>query len=461
MYGEALCTVFLLSLAGAAKILGVFMTTSHSHQIVFQPIWRELSLRGHQVTVYTPNPLNDPSLTNLTEIDLGFSNNVWKEKYLDSMMDATNSRRADYQKISEAFSSLFESQMSSPPMQDLIWNRNNETYDLFLVEFFYPGMYGFKDVYKCPMVGILSVPMTIAGASSIGMDKHPVLDPELLLAFATDLTFKERVISTVYNLLYKATMALSAEPKFNALARKYFGENSREPYKIAKEVSVVLGNSNFVTQNIKPVVPAFVDISGIHLQPEKPLPKDLKDLLDNAKEGVIYFSLGTNVKPYHMPKQKLQQFLDAFAELPYKVLWKAEGDIVHNRSNIVTRKWFPQQDILRHPNVRLFITQGGLQSIDESLQGKTPMLMIPFYADQFFNARKMIDNGVALSIDYEQFTKEELVDKIKKLTQDQKYKKAVTEMSTIAVDQPPTASRESRLVDRIRTETQRSCASEI
>ncbi|KAJ8951682.1 hypothetical protein NQ318_012224 [Aromia moschata] len=247
-------------------------------------------------------------------------------------------------------------------------------------------MYGFKDVYKCPMVGILSVPMTIAGASSIGMYKHPVLDPELLLALATDLTFKERVISAIYNLLYKTTMALSAEPKFNALARIYFGEDSREPYKIAKE------------------------------------------------EGV---SLGTNVKPYHMPKQKLQHFLDAFSELPYKVLWKAEGDIVHkNRSNIVSREWFPQQDILRHPNVKLFITQGGLQWIDESLQGKKLMLMVPFYGHQFFNARKMIDNGVALSIDYEQFTKDELVDNIKKLIHDQKYKKAVTEMSTIAVDQP-------------------------
>lgn len=62
-----------------ARILGVFAFPSISHQIVFQPIWRELSLRGHQVTVLTPNPIHDQSLTNLTEIDLSFTYKTLKK----------------------------------------------------------------------------------------------------------------------------------------------------------------------------------------------------------------------------------------------------------------------------------------------------------------------------------------------------------------------------------------------
>lgn len=66
--------IVLLGLSGvySAKILGVFTIPSVSHQVMFQPIWKELSLRGHEVTVVTPNPLNDPTLTNLTEIDISF-----------------------------------------------------------------------------------------------------------------------------------------------------------------------------------------------------------------------------------------------------------------------------------------------------------------------------------------------------------------------------------------------------
>src|SRR5699024_6098381 len=59
--------------AESANILCFFSFPSYSHQIVYQAIWKELSLRGHNVVVITPNPLNDTTLGNLTEIDVEFS----------------------------------------------------------------------------------------------------------------------------------------------------------------------------------------------------------------------------------------------------------------------------------------------------------------------------------------------------------------------------------------------------
>lgn len=60
----------LLSFAQCANILFVTSFPSHSHQVMFQPVWKELSLRGHNVIAITPNPLRDESLTNLTEVDI-------------------------------------------------------------------------------------------------------------------------------------------------------------------------------------------------------------------------------------------------------------------------------------------------------------------------------------------------------------------------------------------------------
>lgn len=71
--------IFVLDPVQSARILGLFPTPSVSHQSVFQPIWRELSLRGHKVTVITPNPLKDPSLTNLTEIDMSEAYEIQKK----------------------------------------------------------------------------------------------------------------------------------------------------------------------------------------------------------------------------------------------------------------------------------------------------------------------------------------------------------------------------------------------
>jgi glucuronosyltransferase len=75
--------------------------------------------------------------------------------------------------------------------------------------------------------------------------------------------------------------------------------------------------------------------------------QDLKHFLDEAKEGAIFFSLGTNVKSSNMSPEKVKAFLDVFAELPQRVLWKWEKDSLPGQTkNVMLGKWFPQNDIL-------------------------------------------------------------------------------------------------------------------
>lgn len=69
--------------------------------------------------------------------------------------------------------------------------------------------------------------------------------------------------------------------------------------------------------------------------------------LDNSKEGVVYFSLGSNVKSINIPENVRTILIDTFAELPYKVLWKFENESLPNLpENVIIKKWLPQQDIL-------------------------------------------------------------------------------------------------------------------
>ena len=75
--------------------------------------------------------------------------------------------------------------------------------------------------------------------------------------------------------------------------------------------------------------------------------QDLQNFLDEAKDGVIYFSLGSSVRSDHMPEEKIRAFLEAFSELPQKILWKWESDILPGQpANVKSGKWLPQQDIL-------------------------------------------------------------------------------------------------------------------
>jgi UDP:flavonoid glycosyltransferase YjiC (YdhE family) len=75
--------------------------------------------------------------------------------------------------------------------------------------------------------------------------------------------------------------------------------------------------------------------------------QDIQKFLDEAKDGVIYFSLGTNVFNDLIPEEKIRVFVEAFSELPQRILWKLESDILPGQPpNVKFGKWLPQQDIL-------------------------------------------------------------------------------------------------------------------
>lgn len=337
----------LIGASYSVRILGVFMTPSYSHQVVFQPIWKELSLRGHNVTILTPNPLKDPSLTNLTEIDLSFSYETWNNYSIETLGTEEHSSFLEIKKLSEAYLATAEAQLSHPAVSNLIKNGKENQFDLLLVEFVWPNMYAFKDIFKCPMVGISSLGLTGTANEAIGNPSNPALDPEFTLPFSTNLSFKERFISAIFKVFFKVGAVLSLRPKMEVISRKYFG-NIRRLEDIAKDVSLVIVNSNLALHNVKPQVPAFIDISGIHIKKPQPLPKDLQNYLDNAKEGVIYFSLGSNVKSRFLPDEQFQKFMTTFSQLPYKVLWKFENEQLPDKpNNVEIRKWLPQQDVLR------------------------------------------------------------------------------------------------------------------
>lgn len=108
--------------------------------------------------------------------------------------------------------------------------------------------------------------------------------------------------------------------------------------------------------------------------------------------------------------------MEALSELPYKILWKYENDYMEDQpKNVKISKWLPQQDLLRHKNIKLFIMQGGLQSLEEAITNGVPLLTIPFFIDQFRNAKRLAELGVGRHLDFETLTKESLKSNILEL----------------------------------------------
>lgn len=62
--------------------------------------------------------------------------------------------------------------------------------------------------------------------------------------------------------------------------------------------------------------------------------------------------------------------------------------------------------------MRVFVTQGGLQSIEEALCSHVPLVVMPKIADQFHNAKRVVKKGMGLKVDFETVTKEKLKETI-------------------------------------------------
>lgn len=391
------------------------------------------------MSVYTPSPINDKSLTNLTEHDLSFSYEVFRNASNFEISDSASDENV--MNVILALNEAAESQLNHSFLQDVIKNVNNDTYDLLIVEFMWQSFYAFKEVYKVPMVGLLSIPISTTMADALGIDKHPVVHPDVFLKFSFARNFKERLESWIFSWAYRLFFRYKIAPVFDKQIKKYFSDVTKSSNQLVKEVELVIGSSNFALDNVKARNGKYIPVSSLHVQPIQPLPKDLAEYLDNLKTDVIYFSLGTNVKSSKIPKESMDIIIKVLAALPYSILWKS--DLINLPKNIPKnfhiRKWYPQQDLLGHAKIKLFITQGGCQSIDEAVDRRVPMLIMPVYGDQPNNADKCVSRGIAERINIYDFTSDELRTKLDTLLNNSSYKANIIKLAEIMRDQPLSA----------------------
>lgn len=76
---------------------------------------------------------------------------------------------------------------------------------------------------------------------------------------------------------------------------------------------------------------------------------------------------------------------------------------------------------IAHQNVKLFITHGGLHSIEEAIYNGKPVVGMPFFADQFTNLRLVEKNGYGKMITFVELTEKLFEDTIKEVLSNPKY----------------------------------------
>lgn len=83
--------------------------------------------------------------------------------------------------------------------------------------------------------------------------------------------------------------------------------------------------------------------------------QNIQRFMDEAKEGVIYMSMGSILLSSLMPEVMRKNFLKIFSHLPQTVIWKWENDTMNDKpDNVVLMKWAPQRDLLCMYEMRIW-----------------------------------------------------------------------------------------------------------
>ncbi|KAJ8971084.1 hypothetical protein NQ317_019256, partial [Molorchus minor] len=376
-----------------ANILVIMTPPAYSSQLAYIELWRELSLRGHKVTLVTPNPINDPKLTNLTEIATKDTHRKVSNltRFADSVVTSWNI----YYYTHGVFREVSEMLHQYSKIRNLVNKSDVKSFDVVLVYFLSPEFLYLGEVYNCPTILYSSYYLHSYYYYLRGDMPHPASFADMGLQMFQPQNFQDRLLSTIYNMHIWYAKVFTEYPEREEIIQRY-SKRKVNVEQLIRNVDLLFVNTNPVIHGARSLNPTTIEIGYERklLHPEI-LDKDLKSFMDSSRDGFIYFSLGSTLKSKDLNKQFIKTIVEILAEIPLKIIFKYEADDLTDMArNILFVKWAPQYTILRHPNIKLFITQGGFHSMEEAIYSGVPMIAIPIFIDQKYNGQIMEAKGI-------------------------------------------------------------------
>ncbi|XP_060666716.1 UDP-glucosyltransferase 2-like [Drosophila nasuta] len=452
----ALLSVLLISGSQGGNILGVFTSLSPSHLIVQLAMANVLAENGHNVTVITA--LKPPvTYKNITVVQVPMSEEDHKQTSAIfaqfASQDNSNIFMTMYRSMGQMkfMMDKMRDVMKDQRVKDLYENKDNK-FDLVMLGYFLNSyQLGIAHKFKAPVVIAASMPPMEIFNNVVGNPSASSFVPAMNMAVERGqiMTFVQRVQNFLTNVATEVFFGFLENYNANTY-KEVYGDDPNMPAfeELGKNVSLTFFSSHAISEGpIRPNVPAVIEVGGIQIKDKpNPLPKQLAEFLSNADNGAILLSLGSNVKSSHLKSDTNNKIFNVLSKLKQRVIWKWEDlDNTPGKSdNILYSKWLPQDDILAHPNITLFITHAGKGGITEAQYHGKPMLALPIFGDQPSNALRMVKDGFGLSLSLLTLEEQPFKESLTELLENPQYSHKVKTFSALYRDRPMSA-RESVL----------------
>ncbi|XP_045768210.1 UDP-glucosyltransferase 2-like [Maniola jurtina] len=404
----------------SANILGLFPHTGKSHHMVIEPFLKRLAERGHNLTVASFFPMQDPppnvhdiSFQGIYELRLeSIDLNEFENEnilYKVPIIGRVAKQILPLQPFATAAAKICERLTDFQALTDAL----KGDYDLVLVENFMSDcVLGLHYAYgiKAPLLGLVSGPRMPWTMERVGAVDNPSHVPIVTSPFTSHMCFKDRLENTLASIAFHEWHHREIQMKERKILEKKFG-NIPDLRDLGRNMSMIFLNTFHVFSGAMPLVPGLVEVGGMHLSSKpKPIPQYMERFLNESEHGVVLFSFGSHLRTSTLPEYKEQIFINALSKLKQRVIWKYEGSEEQGTrfGNILRVKWLPQYELLQHKKVIAFISHGGMLGMTEAVAAGKPTVVVPFFADQHLNAAAAVEAGFATVLSYADLTEESL-----------------------------------------------------
>ncbi|XP_050529955.1 uncharacterized protein LOC126899278 [Daktulosphaira vitifoliae] len=425
-----LVLLIFMPTSNGARILSVLNIGAKSHWNFLKHVLKPLTDHGHHVTVFTP--FKDSNRPNYTVIQLTNIEQAEVRNGIVEIVEVSRNPKSVISFLMNISRSCCDLTYEHEQMKRILSSGQNSGFDVLIVEPYSTECINhIASVLKIPMIYVIpTATISHMERSFTGNMLNPAYVGHIVSYNSNPSRTYFKRLSNFILFAYVEMQRLYHEFKWKLMNKKqYYIDKRIKP-------SIIFQNTHFITEPSRPFVQNLVQIGGIHLNPPGTIPKDILEFIDNSPDGVIYFTFGSIVFMSSLPNRIQKSFKDALSRVPQRILWKYEGVMDDKPDNVMTKEWFPQQDILSHPKVKLFISHGGISSIYEAVDAGVPVLGFPLFYEQPINIQNLVEAGMASSLDLLSVTEDSFYGAVMELINNKSYSKNAKIASNIFKDRP-------------------------
>ncbi|XP_038647816.1 2-hydroxyacylsphingosine 1-beta-galactosyltransferase isoform X2 [Scyliorhinus canicula] len=418
----------------AAKIVVVPPIMFESHLYIFKTLAEALREHGHETVFAVSEGREIPSSDYFRLLRYpGFFNSTTADDFLQSKMRNIFSGRLtalELFDILEHYSKNCDIMVGS---RGFIAQLKEEKFDLLLVD---PNeMCGFVIAH------LLGVKYAVFSTglwypTEVGAPTPLAYVPEFNSLLTDNMNLFQRITNIAVYLVSRFGVNFLFLPKYERIMLKYKIEPERSMYDLIQGSSLWMLCTDVALEFPRPTLPNVVYVGGILTKPASVLPEDFMIWADDAKErGFVLVSFGAGVK--YLSDDVAHKLAGALRRLPQKVMWRYSGKKPANLGNNTRLvEWMPQNDLLGHPNIRGFLSHGGLNGIFEAMYHGVPVVGIPLFGDHYDTMTRVHAKGMGISINWKTMTEDDLYNAMLAIITDPRYKQRAEQLSQIHRDQP-------------------------